>query len=570
MMRFLFSMIFICLLGGYASAVETIGITAPITITVPGNYTLMNDIAGDIRIEADNVNIYAQGESCEEIYLHYGNGGCQNIYIDGITCDYFRVWNSKDVGITNSNIGGFSINGVNTGTKESRNVYIGQSNIQAYNGMTGAWCVIGNSVAAAKNFLMEDCVLNAHALGGYAIQVAAPSTANKTDFIIRNCTMNLTEPTNNYGQVQYANGFVDNFDIFVDSPKSTGRRVSLRSQSIGTWQNSKLYVTDAGNNHGFFIVGSSSWTLNNNDIRILGGGGSYVIYQNESADLIANRNILVGDGLNVLKHYNGQLSMVENIIYGGPNNGPVVDLHYSGKGENLSFVNNLIVSENSLLVNNPSGPLTMQGNHYWAMDGGALVVSNGNTYTNANITSLDINATTGMINVEMGADTTSRFTGWPPDHGEEPLTGACCLENNTCVMLTAQGCALNGGEYLGDSQLCLVSICDPLEPFPTGACCLVDNSCTTLTQSECEVTLTSTYLGDGVPCDPDPCNGSVTPPSPPGGATDLEARVDSLVVINAVIAARMDSLGVVVETQQTNIGEIYQLINNIKDFWANH
>lgn len=43
----------------------------------------------------------------------------------------------------------------------------------------------------------------------------------------------------------------------------------------------------------------------------------------------------------------------------------------------------------------------------------------------------------------------------------------------------------------------------------TGACCLGDLSCVTVTMTNCE-SLGGTYFGDGVPCDPSPCQPSAT------------------------------------------------------------
>jgi hypothetical protein len=44
----------------------------------------------------------------------------------------------------------------------------------------------------------------------------------------------------------------------------------------------------------------------------------------------------------------------------------------------------------------------------------------------------------------------------------------------------------------------------PCPTSPSGACCLSDDSCEQLTESICSE-MGGTYIGDGVPCEPDPC-----------------------------------------------------------------
>ncbi|NNF44231.1 MAG: hypothetical protein HKN62_14540, partial [Phycisphaerales bacterium] len=81
------------------------------------------------------------------------------------------------------------------------------------------------------------------------------------------------------------------------------------------------------------------------------------------------------------------------------------------------------------------------------------------------------------------------------------LTGACCLNDGTCVETTDAGCA---GIYQGDGTDCLSVSC----PQP-GACCLVDGSCVLSIEvggGDCA----GTYQGDDTTC------GGVSCPQPPG------------------------------------------------------
>jgi hypothetical protein len=80
-----------------------------------------------------------------------------------------------------------------------------------------------------------------------------------------------------------------------------------------------------------------------------------------------------------------------------------------------------------------------------------------------------------------------------------PPTGACCFPDFSCQILTADECALGGGNYLGDDTTC--DMCPP--PPATGACC-VGEVCSVVTAAECDQ-MGGSYQGDGTDCDPDPC-----------------------------------------------------------------
>ena len=81
--------------------------------------------------------------------------------------------------------------------------------------------------------------------------------------------------------------------------------------------------------------------------------------------------------------------------------------------------------------------------------------------------------------------------------------GACCFEDGSCQVLTADDCGLAGGTYFGDDTVCDPNPCP--QPPATGACCFEDGSCTVTTEADCG----GAYQGDDSVCDPNPC------PQPP-------------------------------------------------------
>ncbi len=55
------------------------------------------------------------------------------------------------------------------------------------------------------------------------------------------------------------------------------------------------------------------------------------------------------------------------------------------------------------------------------------------------------------------------------------------------------------GQWLG-----AYTTCDQCPQAPTGACCLINGVCEVLTETAC-IALNGDYQGDGTSCDPNPC-----------------------------------------------------------------
>lgn len=79
--------------------------------------------------------------------------------------------------------------------------------------------------------------------------------------------------------------------------------------------------------------------------------------------------------------------------------------------------------------------------------------------------------------------------------------GACCFQF-VCAVLGEPACVAGGGEYQGDD-----SNCDPLPcaPAPSGACCYL-TTCVVVEECAC-VESGGSYVGDGSICSPSPCGG---------------------------------------------------------------
>ncbi len=86
-------------------------------------------------------------------------------------------------------------------------------------------------------------------------------------------------------------------------------------------------------------------------------------------------------------------------------------------------------------------------------------------------------------------------TGDDADCNASIPTGACCLADGSCVVVTTADCTTMGGTYNGDSSLCGSVNC----PQPVGACCLVDGSCVEVTAADCQ-TQGGTYQGNASTC----------------------------------------------------------------------
>jgi Kazal-type serine protease inhibitor domain len=109
---------------------------------------------------------------------------------------------------------------------------------------------------------------------------------------------------------------------------------------------------------------------------------------------------------------------------------------------------------------------------------------------------------------------------------------ACCLPDNTCLMLPFDICAGAGGQSIPGVG-CDVVFCGP---FPEGACCLPvvstgDLACEVITEFDC-AERGGNYLGDGSTCPFDP----TVPCGPPDGACCLPTGQCLLLPIEVCIA----------------------------------
>ncbi|QQS08695.1 MAG: multicopper oxidase family protein [Phycisphaerales bacterium] len=86
-----------------------------------------------------------------------------------------------------------------------------------------------------------------------------------------------------------------------------------------------------------------------------------------------------------------------------------------------------------------------------------------------------------------------------------PPTGACCLVDGTCVVVTQASCNSQSGTYQGNNTSCSPNPCPP----PTGACCLPNQTCVVLEPADC-TTQGGTYQGHGTSCSPSPCIATIT------------------------------------------------------------
>ncbi len=76
-------------------------------------------------------------------------------------------------------------------------------------------------------------------------------------------------------------------------------------------------------------------------------------------------------------------------------------------------------------------------------------------------------------------------------------TGACCTDG-VCSILSESDCTDGGGNYLGDGTTCEGVDCGH------GACCDADGHCNVFTEAAC-LARPGTYYGDGTTCTPSPC-----------------------------------------------------------------
>jgi len=85
-------------------------------------------------------------------------------------------------------------------------------------------------------------------------------------------------------------------------------------------------------------------------------------------------------------------------------------------------------------------------------------------------------------------------------------TGACCYPDGSCAVMTQTAClAGTGNSYAGDGTACLGDlnangVDDQCEQYvPSGACCLLDGSCALMTSVSCAA-VSGQYLGNGSVC----------------------------------------------------------------------
>ena len=82
------------------------------------------------------------------------------------------------------------------------------------------------------------------------------------------------------------------------------------------------------------------------------------------------------------------------------------------------------------------------------------------------------------------------------------IPGACCLEDNTCVLYTWDECSAAGGYYWGNGTPCLPDPCRP----GLGVCCSYYGDCSITTFAECvQNPGVCTWMEGTTSCDPNPC-----------------------------------------------------------------
>ena len=79
--------------------------------------------------------------------------------------------------------------------------------------------------------------------------------------------------------------------------------------------------------------------------------------------------------------------------------------------------------------------------------------------------------------------------------------GACCLEDGTCINSQAPFCQAMDGIFHAGVQ-CGVDPCGWV-----GACCLPSGACHRITSEHCTAQ-SGSWLGEGVDCEPNPCESS--------------------------------------------------------------
>jgi hypothetical protein len=134
---------------------------------------------------------------------------------------------------------------------------------------------------------------------------------------------------------------------------------------------------------------------------------------------------------------------------------------------------------------------------------GACCGPNGNCYVATNVNCV----AQGGTYLGDGTPCLGDFDGDGVDDacGSTVLTGACCGPNGNCFTATSADCMAQGGTYLGDGSVCLGDnngdgIDDACgSAVLSGACCLQDGTCVVVQESHC-LAVGGTYLGDNSVC----------------------------------------------------------------------
>ncbi len=177
-----------------------IDITAPISITAPGSYILLNDIAGaftTIYIEASNVKLDLNGFTVGHTGSNIG---------DGISI----LGSAKNIEITNGAVSGATRHGIFVPGKSaaSRNIKISKLRISDN-------AISGISMEGNSGYIIEDCVISGSALGIYTFAAG---------LVLNNVIGNTTSG----GLVAYSNrvGYRSNV-FFSNTPDVSGSGTNL-------------------------------------------------------------------------------------------------------------------------------------------------------------------------------------------------------------------------------------------------------------------------------------------------------------------------------------------------------
>lgn len=419
--------------GAWALAAEAAtSISTATTITSPGEYILASNITGDINIYADHVDLDCNDKTISgTLFCKYANGSESTditIY-DCAEVALLKVWNCFDVSITNCVLKKVDISGANTANRKSQNVWLYDCTIAPDDDLAASVVTFGTGSAAAVACGMSGCDMAATGVGtgavtgGYGIQVSAPTSGSNTrsSVSIIDTSIDLTGPTKNYVQIQYADMLIDGCTLTVTDPVGSGDRVSLRSASNGTMRDTKVYVDagDASNVHAVGVFKDCNWTFENCDFRMINEGG-FAFFQEDGASSFLKDCILVTENTITARHYNGRLKMFGCVIYQGDGQANALDASFAGaRNADVDLRGNLFITNGGVALNAPtSAGLKLYKNHYWELSSGTLATISGEEY--ADLADLqdagyDVEAEGGAIPFfSYGtSDFTPTFAPWP-------------------------------------------------------------------------------------------------------------------------------------------------------------